>query len=129
MGFDNPNSTEFLSALFSGLVIAYFYYCFFRGATDETIKPLRIPDRYDIGYVDDQPATTVVVEQKPTKVVQPKPAKSTPVVDEELLDECIEALQAVGVKKADAKKAATKFLSKRDDVTTAEQFIMEFFKK
>jgi hypothetical protein len=142
--------TEDYTGILSFIIsLSFFLYCissFFSGYKDPSkYKP--ISDNFVIGYVQDNKTdnTAVLLNRisaleasisalnKSAKYHQAKPQPQTkpqpkPQLSDSLLDECSIALQSLGYKPSDSKKAAKSFLERNNHVTTTEQFVVEFFK-
>lgn len=115
-------------------------YSFMRGyCNPTTVKPLKIPDRFDIGYIDDPviPPTVVnnyhapapVPAPHPLPVQQPVAAPAAPVVvaapavNEQLKEQCSLALQGLGHSATAADKKAATILSSHPEITDVAAFL------
>lgn len=154
MGVDYPVYVSIAATLFSIAIGVFFFMCFMDGMTNQNVEPFRVPDRFDIGYVDESPVQTVVVKQepRPKKTKKPKKAKkskqpkqikkpkkspqaySRPKKEEvktndKLAEDCVLALVGLGTKQSDARRAVNRFFLENPGTKTVEEFILEIFKK
>ena len=134
MGVDNPELVNILVSFCGAVIGAFWWLCFFSGLFSDKVEPLKIPERFDIGYIDEEcsPVTNVTAlpAQKTVKrkeVVKPQPVKTS--CDSKLFDECVGALVNLGVKKAEATRDAKRFFKNNSHVNDAETFILEIFKR
>lgn len=109
-----------------------FGYLFPENANANIIK---IPDRFDIGYIDDLPP--VIVKQK-AKTYTHKPKKpskqakktvETRPLNDELIKDCISALVNLGEKRSSARAAVNKHFINYPETQTVDEFIAGVFKK
>lgn len=147
-------------------IFLYFVACFLYGFCNDAVKALRIPDRFDIGYIDnddpvapqvvivdgviDEPApkpkrktkaekraddgrpeTRKPVEKpvQPKKVVPKQTAKKSCPADDQLRQDCVDALVTLGTKKSEARRVAAQCLAQNPHIKTVQEFIPEVFKR
>lgn len=138
MGFDNPELVEIIVKLVGAIIGVFLFLCFARGVNNEDVKPLSFPDRFDIGYIDDPPPQVVVVEkqvkpkrkkkQQPKKVVPQKTTEKS-CQDDQLRQDCVDALVALGTKRGEARRAAAQCLAANPQIKTVNEFIPIVFKR
>ena len=143
MGFDNPELTNIIAGFVGCMIGVFWWLCFMRGLMDESVKPLNVPERFDIGYIDGPPTQQIVVVQdKPTKKKKKrtkqsrkrknvrgtlKPTPQGP--SDELIADCVGALVPLGTKRGEARRVATKTLIENPEIDTVEKFINKVFKR
>lgn len=103
---------NFLAFVFTWSIIGYMVFCFIFPPKD----CYEISDRFDVGYYDEPEPKQVTVKVKKEKVVNP------------ILQDCTDALIALGVPKRKAKAEAENIL-KNDKITTVQEFITEYGKR
>lgn len=128
-----------LSVKFFGCIIGVFLFlCFMGGLLNPEVKPLKIPDRFDIGYVDDPEPQVIYVEvekapkpkkKQPKKVVPKQTAKKSCPADDQLRQDCVDALVSLGTKKGEARRVAAQCLAQNPHIKTVQEFIPEVFKR
>jgi len=130
----------------------YFVCCFIYGIHNKNVKPIKFSDKFELGYVEDNqthiPIDVTVadvsekelinklenqlksMQSKISKMEKQKTKKpKQKLEDSQLFNDCVTALMSLGYKqKTLAKKEVADFLSK-NEISSAEQFIAEFFKK
>lgn len=150
--------TMFLAKVIAWGIFIYFVYCFFYGILNESVKALKIPERFDIGYFDghDPVIKEVVVVEKstpkkkkpvdegqpeapkpepvkkkkqPKKVVSKKTTKKSCPADDALHRDCVDTLVALGTKKSEARRVAAKCLVENPTIKTVQEFVSEVFKR
>lgn len=134
MGIDYPDFASFLASMFTAFLGFFFATCFIAGlikGEEGGIKPLKINDKFDIGYINESPCqknifdgTNVAVKIKQAKVKKAK--KNT---DNELITDCINALVSLGEKRSSAKSIVSKYFANNPKTTTVDQFITGVFTK
>jgi hypothetical protein len=139
---DDPRSIDLMVKLCSYVIGTFWFLCFFNGLTNKSVKPLKMPERFDLGYIDDPPELQCsapielprVKKKKKKKKKQPKRVasaqatkKSCPAPNQALANDCKDALVGLGTKKSEAKRAATKFLTENPQTKTVEEFLTKVF--
>lgn len=137
----------FISKVLGTALGVMFFLCFLYGLTNEDVKPLKIPDRFDIGYIDDPVVQqTIILEDetptpRPRQKPKPRPKKKQPkkVVsqkatengcqDDQLRQDCVDALVALGTKKSEARRVAAQCLAANPQIKTVNEFIPIVFKR
>lgn len=136
------------------LSITFLFYCiksFFDGYSGKCKNKIEVSDNFDLGYVYN-PRENILNDrilylEKQISSLQEKSRKSNqkqkdtttkrsyqkheeqlPTKDDSLIEECILALQKLGYKTQDAKRAVDSFFRK-NSVKTVNEFVLEFFKK
>lgn len=130
---ENPVLVELLTILFSGIIGTFWFFCFLEGLSGDSkiARDIKIPDRFDIGYIDDNPTPVqqVVVVQEPAKPKKKKKKQQAPVepipfdsVNETVKMECIGALVSLGHSRSEARRIFAS-VDNKHVVESAEQFI------
>lgn len=131
----NPETIAFFAKLVGAIIGTFWFLCFMNGVTDTKVQPLKFPERFDIGYIDDPQqqafAAATVEEVKIKKVKEVKKKEEKPINRHQdgLSNDCVDALVGLGVKRAEAQRVTKRTLANNLDITTPEQFILEVFKK
>lgn len=135
----NPETVYLLVKLFGVIVGVFWFLCFCNGLMNNNVKPLKIPERFDIGYIDAPKQNVTIIKNKPRtkqKTVKKKQKQKkkkeeiiTKQVDTNLLNDCVGALISLGTRRSEAQRATIDFLSKNPNVTNVEQFLRDIFKR
>ena len=136
---ENPEFVNLLVKFFGVMVGVFWFLCFCNGLFNKKVKPLKIPDRFDIGYIDDPLHQQVVVVKQQTSTPKKKnriqlDSKQEDVIhdsniDNAFLNDCIGTLINLGTKRREAQLIASQFLSANPHVNTIEQFILGVYKR
>ncbi len=141
---DDPRHIDLLVKLCGSLVGTFWFICFVNGLTNKSVKPLKIPERFDLGYIDDPPEAPPVVavelpkvkkkkkkkKKKKGKNASPK-AKPIPLPERQkhpAYNDCVDALVGLGERRRTAKRTVNKFLTEKPQTKTVEEFVREVFK-
>lgn len=136
MGFDHPELANMVAAFFGAFIAVVWISFFFYGLFNDNVDSLKIPDRFDIGYIDEPQQQVVVVQQKPKK--KKKKRKSVPNtgpqhVCTEKMDplhrDCVDALIALGTKSSEARRVAARVLADNPQIKDVQEFIPIAFQK
>lgn len=124
---------------FFGCVIGVFLFlCFMGGLLNPEVKPLKIPDRFDVGYIDDPEPQVIYVEvekqpkpkkKQPKKVVPKKTTEKGCQADDQLRQDCVDALVSLGTKKGEARRVAAQCLAANPQIKTVNEFLPIVFKR
>lgn len=136
MGVENPENMIFISKMIGTCIAVFFGICFFIGVCcdNEKIKPLTIPEKFDIGYINDCPISNYIELEK-DKIQPEKTKKNTSKTIKDiqqpnnLIEECITALVSLGEKRAVAKSIVNNYFINNPTTQSIEQFISGVFKK
>ena len=130
---ENFEFVMFMSKIVTGIFIIGMTVAFFYGQiTGYRPKYFGVLDelkegKINIGYIENDPVTTEVVKMEiVTDCVETSKKKPR---TKDFLEECTASLANLGVKRAAAKRNATKFLDENPDIQTVEEFIIGIMKK
>ena len=141
---DDPRSIDLMVKLCSYVIGTFWFLCFFNGLTNKSVKPLKIPERFDLGYIDDPPEAPPVVavelpkakkkekkgkKKKMGKNASPK-AKPIPLPERQqhpAYHDCVDALVGLGERRGSAKRTVNKFLTENPRTKTVQEFLTEVF--
>lgn len=143
-----PDSVMIAAKILGTAIGTFFGICFFIGVLNGSteIKPLAIPDNFDIGYISDRHSVKQfksnteeinILRNKVQKLklkrqlaeeLELKRSKKTR-SKHALFDECVSTLISLGENKARATQITTEFLEKSPNVKTIDEFITGVFKK
>lgn len=157
MGIDNPENMMFIAKMLGTAIAVFFGICFFIGllAGDKLgIEPLKIPDKVDIGYINDYNYVTAKTSrpidlekleiqqlrhkldrmriEKQIKDLQKKSSddkKKKRCEQNPLMKECVDVLVSMGEKKQIAIETVNKYFKNNPNTKTANEFILGVFKK
>jgi len=138
MGIENPTMMAIFAPIIAICFILWAAYSFMKGYLNHaTVKPFKIPDRFDLGYIDDPivpPAvyTNITIQQPialpnpSAAVASPAPAPApaaVPVVDSQLKAQCVAALIGLGYSKTRADKVADQTFQACPDTADVSDFL------
>ena len=151
MGFENAELVFSIANVIAFGLSCFFAMMFIGGYLlgPDHVPPLKIDDKFDLGYIrDDKPSTletssntqyyatleSVEIKQKKKKKKNKKkkpvqkPAIS-PAPPKPIVNECIEAMIALGEKKSQARATVNKYFVSNPKTKTVDEFISGVFKK
>ena len=154
MGIEDPVGMMFLAKIIGTCIAVFFGICFFIGlfyGEEAGIKPLEIPDRVDIGYINDyRHVTAKPIDPKKLEIQELKHKVERMRLEKQLRDlqkdkadkkkkkqceqnplmkECVEILISVGEKKSEAIEKVNKYFKDNPNTTNTNDFILGIFKK
>lgn len=139
----SPETTNLVAPLITISFIVYCGYKFHQGYVNhKTVKPLKIPDRFDIGYIDDPvvPPTVVNVYTPAPPMPAPKVGETIDIVSAKvgvgksmlqpeskertaLKEQCLYALMGLGESQTSAKKKADQIIDANPDIKDVAAFL------
>lgn len=157
MGIENPEYMMFIAKMLGTAIAVFLGICFFIGllAGDSLgIEPLKIPDKVDIGYINDYSYATSravkVVDNEKAEIQQLRNKLERMRIEKQLKDlqkkssedkrkkkceqsplmkECVEVLVSMGEKKQIAIDTVHKYFKTHPETKTTNDFILGVFKR
>jgi len=145
--FDQHETRDAAAQLILMSMILIFTTSCLYGIFSKTAKPLRISDKFELGFIEDnyEPEQVVVesvkisepydeVKELKKKIELLKLKKQLeelqkPSVNKELIEDCVETLISLGTPSRKAKAEAENIINNNPNIKTVQQFITEYGKR